>query len=167
MVMNGVGVPGRLFPNWIADRFFRPIQVQLPVNLLVAIMLFVWIAVDSVTSMYVFAVFYGLAAAALQGLFPATQADLTLDPKKTGTRLGMGFAISSFGVLIGSPLGGLLVQLGDGSYLYAQVFAGVCATVGFFFVLSAAIIHRKKLQTTLVRGATGSIQGTAGRHCHI
>ncbi|KAF2728023.1 major facilitator superfamily transporter [Polyplosphaeria fusca] len=146
MVLNGIGVPGRLLANWAADRFFRPIHVQLPINLLIVILLFVWISIDSVTSMYVFAVFYGIPGAAIQSLFPATLADLTLDPKKTGTRLGMGFAISSFGVLIGSPVGGVLVQVGNGSYLYAQAFAGGCTTLGFFLVLAAAVVHRRRLK---------------------
>jgi predicted MFS family arabinose efflux permease len=123
MVLNGAGVPGRLIPMYLADRYFRPIHVGLPINLMTALLLFVWISIKSTTSMYVFAVVYGLFASALQGLFPATMADLTVDPKKTGTRFGMGFALSSFGVLIGSPAGGALIEYKHGDYLYAQVFA--------------------------------------------
>lgn len=144
MVLNGVGIPGRLIPMYLADRFFRPIHVGIPINLFTALLLFVWISIKSVTSMYVFAVIYGLFASALQGLFPATMADLTIDPKKTGTRFGMGFAISSFGALIGSPVGGLLIEHGNGSYLYAQVFAGSCGILGFFCVGLGTFIHRKR-----------------------
>jgi len=144
MVLNGVGVPGRLVPMYLADRYFRPIKVGLPINLVTALLLFVWISIKSTTSMYVFAVIYGLFAAALQGLFPATMADLTIDPKKTGTRFGMGFALSSFGVLIGSPVGGALIEYKHGDYLYAQVFAGSCCTLGFLCVGLAALIHGKK-----------------------
>ncbi|KAG9197567.1 hypothetical protein G6514_001472 [Epicoccum nigrum] len=89
-------------------------------------------------------VVYGLFASALQGLFPATMADLTVDPKKTGTRFGMGFALSSFGVLTGSPVGGALIEYKHGDYLYAQVFAGSCGILGFLCVGLAAIIHDKK-----------------------
>ncbi|KAJ4310054.1 hypothetical protein N0V94_008640 [Neodidymelliopsis sp. IMI 364377] len=144
MVLNGVGVPGRLIPMYMADRYFRPIHVGLPINLVTALLLFVWISIKTTTSMYVFAALYGLFAAALQGLFPATMADLTTDPKKTGTRFGMGFAISSFGVLIGSPVGGALIEHSNGDYLYAQVFAGSCVVLGFICVGLAAFIHGKK-----------------------
>jgi predicted MFS family arabinose efflux permease len=144
MVLNGVGVPGRLIPMYMADRYFRPIHVGLPINLVTALLLFVWISIKTTTSMYIFAAVYGLFAAALQGLFPATMADLTIDPKKTGTRLGMGFAISSFGVLIGSPVGGALIEHNNGDYLYAQVFAGSCVVLGFVCVGLAAFIHGKK-----------------------
>ncbi|KAF1359909.1 MFS general substrate transporter [Lizonia empirigonia] len=146
MVLNGVGVPGRLIPMYLEVRFFRPIYVGLPINLVTALLLFVWIAIKSTASMYVFAVVYGLFASALQGLFPATMADLTIDPKKTGTRFGMGFALSSFGVLIGSPVGGALIEYKDGDYLYAQVFAGSCGILGFLCVGLAAFIHGKKMK---------------------
>jgi predicted MFS family arabinose efflux permease len=131
---------------YLADRYFRPIHVGLPINLMTALLLFVWISIKSTTSMYIFAVVYGLFASALQGLFPATMADLTVDPKKTGTRFGMGFALSSFGVLTGSPVGGALIEYKHGDYLYAQVFAGSCGILGFLCVGLAAIIHGKKLK---------------------
>ncbi|KAJ4988786.1 Riboflavin transporter MCH5-like protein 6 [Stagonosporopsis vannaccii] len=119
MVLNGVGVPGRLIPMYLADRSFRPIQVLLPINLITALLLFVWISIKSTTTMYFFVVKYDLFASALQGPFPATMADLTIDPKKTGTRFGMGFELSSFGVLLGSPVGGALIEYKHGDYLYA------------------------------------------------
>lgn len=96
--------------------------------------------------MYTFAVLYGLFAAALQAMFPATLADLTLDPKKIGTRMGMGFALSSFGCLIGGPGGGALVEAGNGTYLYGQVLAGSCGVLGLFCFGTAAILHRKKIR---------------------
>ena len=134
MVLNGVGVPGRLIPMYVADRYFRPTHVGLSINLITALLLFVWIAVKSTASMYGFAVV----------LFPATMADLTIDPRKTGTHFGMGFALSTFGVIIGSPVRGALIEYKHGEYLYAQVFAGSCGIMGFFCVGFAASIHGKK-----------------------
>ena len=96
--------------------------------------------------MHIFAVVYGLFASALQGLFPATMADLTVDPKKTGTRFGMGLALSSYGVLIRSPVGGALIEYKHGDYLYAQVSAGLCGILGFLCVGLAAFIHSEKLE---------------------
>ncbi|KAF2629636.1 MFS general substrate transporter, partial [Macroventuria anomochaeta] len=38
MVLNGVSVPRRLIPIYIADRYFRPIHVSLPINLVTTLL---------------------------------------------------------------------------------------------------------------------------------
>jgi MFS family permease len=144
MVLNGVGIPGRLIPAFIADHYLRPLTISLLVSFITSILLFAWIAVESIAGMYIFAALYGFFASALQAMFPATLADLTIDHKKLGTRLGMGFALSSFGVLIGSPGGGKLVEIGNSRYIYGQAFAGTCGILGFICFLVAAVIHKKK-----------------------
>ncbi|CAO2656592.1 Nn.00g053950.m01.CDS01 [Neocucurbitaria sp. VM-36] len=149
LVLNGVGIPGRLIPAYIADHYCRPLTVSLVVSFVTSLLLYCWIAIKSTAGMYAFAALYGLFAAALQAMFPATLANLTLDHKKIGTRLGMGFAMSSFGCLIGGPAGGALVQLGNGTYLYGQVLAGSCGILGFLCFLLAAIIYRRKTEAKL------------------
>ncbi|KAK7181029.1 hypothetical protein DPSP01_003621 [Paraphaeosphaeria sporulosa] len=144
LVLNGVGIPGRLIPAYIADHYCRPLTISLIVSFVTALLLYCWIAIRSVAGMYTFAVLYGLFAAALQAMFPATLADLTLEPKKIGTRMGMGFALSSFGCLIGGPGGGALVEVGNGTYLYGQVLAGSCGILGLFCFGAAAIMHERK-----------------------
>ncbi|KAL6709614.1 hypothetical protein ACN47E_001042 [Coniothyrium glycines] len=144
LVLNGVGIPGRLIPAYIADHYCRPLTISLIVSLVTSLLLYCWIAIDSLAGMYAFAALYGLFAAALQAMFPATLADLTLEPKKIGTRMGMGFALSSFGCLIGGPGGGALVEAGDGTYLYGQALAGSCGVLGFLCFGIAALIHRRK-----------------------
>jgi MFS family permease len=145
MVLNGVGIPGRLIPAYVADHYLRPLTISLSVSVITSVLLFAWIAIDSIAGMYVFAVLYGFFAAALQAMFPATLADLTTDHKKIGTRLGMGFALSSFGVLIGSPGGGRLVEIGPNGYTYGRAFAGSCGILGFVCFLIAALIHKKQV----------------------
>lgn len=144
IVLNGVGIPGRLIPAYVADHYCRPLTISLFVGFVTSVLLFAWIAIKSVAGMYIFAALYGLFASALQAMFPATLADLTTDHKKIGTRLGMGFALSSFGVLIGSPGGGKLVEVGGNKYLYGQAFAGACGMLGFVCFLIAALIHKRK-----------------------
>jgi predicted MFS family arabinose efflux permease len=146
MVLNGIGIVGRLVPLYLADRFFRPIHVGLLIALMNAVLLFVWISIKDTESMYGFAAIYGLFAAAMQALFPATMADLTTDPKKKRTRFGMGVALSSFGVFVGCPVGGALIELGNGNYWYAQLFAGTCGILGFFWVPVAVCIHHNKMK---------------------
>ena len=93
MVLNGVGVPARLLPAYIAQKWTGPLNLMIPNVLLAAIILYCWIAVKSVTALWIFAVAYGVAAAGLQALFPVVLTSLTTDPKKAGVRAGMGFSI--------------------------------------------------------------------------
>ena len=154
--MNGVGIPGRLIPNYYGgDRWFGPLNTFILVAFSAAITLYSWIAVHSRVSLVVFSVIYGLFAAAIQSLFPATVSSLTTDLKKAGVRMGMVFSIVSLACLTGPPIAGALIQLrrhGDSSntasttsttssssnsYLYAQLFAGTVVTIGGTLLVAA------------------------------
>jgi MFS family permease len=135
LTMNGVGLPGRLIPNYLADRVTGPLNLIAIFAGVCSVIMYCWIAVDSVTGVWAFAVVYGSCAAGVQSLFPATVASLTTDPKKAGVRMGMVFSVAGFATLTGPPIAGALIQLGKGRYLYAQIFAATamgagCAMVG-------------------------------------
>jgi len=51
--------------------------------------------------------------------------------------MGMGFAVAGFASLTGSPLGGALVQVGKGDFLYAQMWAGACLVAGALFLTAS------------------------------
>lgn len=131
---------------WLADKYFRPIHVSIPIDLLSGILLWAWIGVKTLPGLYGFAAVYGCSAAGLQALFPATLADLTLDPTRLGSRMGWGFSIASFATLIGPPLGGLLVQTHGGNYLYAQIFAGLAVVCGTLIILLASLLQKRMKQ---------------------
>ena len=124
LIMNGVGVLGRLVPNYLADRYFGPLNALIPFIFVSGLLLYCWAAVTSRGGLIGFAVVYGLFAAGIQGLFPATASSLTTDIQKTGVRIGMVFTIVSFACLTGPPLAGALIQERGGKYLSAQMFAG-------------------------------------------
>lgn len=148
LVINGAGVPGRLIPLWLADqrqwKGVRPITVQIPVNLTVAILFFAWIAVKTEREAYVFAAFYGFVGNAIQSLFPANLADMTLDPRRTGSQVGWGFTIGSFSALIGVPISSVLVQADHGIYTYAQIYASVCSLCGCGIVIIVAWLRLRR-----------------------
>lgn len=148
LVVNGTGIPGRLFLMWLADqrqlRGVRPLTIYLPVNLMTSVLLFSWIGVTNIGGLYVFAAFYGFFAGALQSLYNATLADLAVDPKKTGAQMGWGFTIDSFAMLIGNPIAGVLLQSGNGKYLSAQLFAAACMLGGFLVACSVAFGKMRK-----------------------
>ena len=115
-----VGFIARILPNYIADRT-GPLNALIPFAFLAIVAQFSWIAIADRASLFVFAVFYGIAAGAIQGVFPATLTSLTTDISKTGVRMGMGFSVVAFASLSGPPLAGALIQAHDGDYLYAQM----------------------------------------------
>lgn len=87
---------------------------------------------------------YGIFAAGIQGLFPATLSSLTPDLRKAGVRMGMVFTVVSFAVLTGPPIGGVLIQEKNGGYEYAQIFAAVDLFVGTRLLIMARLAKSKK-----------------------
>jgi len=134
LTMNGVGVLGRLTPNFCAD-FMGPLNLLIPFASITGLVLYCWMAVDSVSGLWAFAIFYGLSAAGIQGLFPVVLTSLMENPKKVGVRTGMGFGVVGFAVLTGPPLAGALIGLDRGRFVYTQVFAGTS-----MFVASGTLV---------------------------
>lgn len=95
MIFNTAGVPGRLIPALLADRYFGPFNTLIPPMTGVGIMLIGWIGVNNLGSYIVWVLLYGLCANAVQTLFPSTLASLTQDMSKMGVRIGMVFTIVS------------------------------------------------------------------------
>ncbi|KAE8375301.1 major facilitator superfamily domain-containing protein [Aspergillus bertholletiae] len=139
LVMNGVGLLGRLIPNLMADWYTGPLNLLIPSSLATGVVAYCWAAVNSSGGMYAFSVFYGLAAAGIQSLFPATLSTLTTDLKKTGVRMGMVLSVVAVAALIGSPIAGALIQLDDGQYLYAQMFMGSAVIAGAVTLFAARV----------------------------
>ncbi|PWY67567.1 MFS general substrate transporter [Aspergillus heteromorphus CBS 117.55] len=140
LVMNGIGLLGRLIPNLMADRYTGPLNMLIPFSLVTGIVAFCWAAVHTYDELYAFSAFYGLAAAGIQSLFPATLSTLTTDLKKTGVRMGMVLSVVAVAALIGTPIAGALVQRDDRQYLYAQMFMGSAILAGTLTLLVARVM---------------------------
>ncbi|EPE34292.1 MFS general substrate transporter [Glarea lozoyensis ATCC 20868] len=91
--MNAVGVIGRVLPSYLADRYFGPLNTVIPAVIISSLLAFCWIAVDSRAGLYIWAVFYGISSACIQGMFPAALSTFTTDLSKAGTRLGQVFTV--------------------------------------------------------------------------
>lgn len=148
MVINGVGVPARLIPAYIAQRT-GPLNLIIPQVLATGIVLYTWIAVTSVTGLWIFSVFYGIAVNGLQALFPVVLTSLTKDQTKQGVRTGMAFSIAGFAVLTGPPIAGALLETANGNFLGLQLFAGTSMMASAVVLVcarfAAAGFHRAKL----------------------
>ena len=114
IVINAVGIPGRLVPAYFADRYWGAVNVFLPTVFAMAVCVFAWVSVKTITAEYIWIIFLGYFGAGIQGLFPATLAGLTKDLSKSGTRIGMIFSVVSIAALTGPPLAGKLIEVDNG-----------------------------------------------------
>lgn len=139
LVMNAVGVPGRVAPAFIADAYLGPINTLIPLTFLCSFMLYIWAAVKTINGLIAFTVFFGLINAAVQGIFMGSMTSLTKDLGKIGIRVGMALSIFSFAALVGPPIAGQLIQAGHGSFLYTQIFGGTTTILGTGFLVAARV----------------------------
>jgi hypothetical protein len=109
---------------------------MIPFASISALLLYVWILIDSKGGLITFAVIYGVAASGMLSLFPAALASLNNDPSRIGARLGMVMSCLSFACLTGPPIGGALISADKGHYIYSQAFFGSVVALGAIFLLS-------------------------------
>ena len=140
LIVNGVGLFGRIIPGYLSDRFTGPMNLLIVFTFFTGVLLFCWPAVQDRGALVAFSVLYGLTGAGIQSLFPATLTSLTPDLKKAGVRIGMVFSVVSFASLTGPPIAGALIQQANGKYIGAQAFAAVSMLVGSIIVLLIRIV---------------------------
>ena len=144
LVMNGAGVSGRLIPNHLADRA-GTINVFIPTAAIAGVCVLCWMAVKDTAGLYVWAVFYGMAAGGIQSLFPAGLSGLTTDLRKAGVRMGMVFTIVSFATLAGPPIAGAIITASGGKYYGAQAFAGATLLLGTVLMVAARSVKVRRI----------------------
>ncbi|KAF9886829.1 hypothetical protein FE257_011076 [Aspergillus nanangensis] len=123
-MLNAGSTFGRIIPNFLADHI-GPLNVLTPAATATAILAFAWIGVHNVPGIIILSVLYGLCSGGFVSLPPVVMASLTKDIRNLGTRLGMVFATTSIGLLIGTPIGGAIITNSHG-YLGVQLFAACC-----------------------------------------
>ncbi|KAK7227149.1 hypothetical protein V2G26_015152 [Clonostachys chloroleuca] len=151
LVLNGVGMVGRLAPNYFADRV-GAVNIFIPVCATASLLVFCWMAVNTVPGLYAWSVFYGVFSAGVQSLFPAALSFLTSDLRKLGVRMGMVFTIVSFAVLTGPPIAGAIIDR-TGGYRAAQAFSGSSLALGSVFLFVSKVVRMRKLG----QGWTGKV----------
>ncbi|KAI5859901.1 MFS general substrate transporter [Durotheca rogersii] len=143
LLLNGVGLVGRLVPNHVADRT-GPLTIMAPVCVAVGAALFAWVAVRTPAQLYGWSAAYGIAAGAVQSLFPAGLSSLTTDLRRQGARMGLGFTIVSFAVLTGNPIAGAIIAATGGRYEGAQAFTGGCMLLGACMMAAAKVARMRR-----------------------
>lgn len=140
LVQVCMGFVFRLLPSYFADKF-GSLNMLIPFAFMCGIMMYGWIGIHSVGSLFGFAVIYGSGSAVIQALWPAVIGSLSKTPdlKKAGVRMGMAFTIVSFSSFTGPPLAGALIQQHGGSYMYANIWAGTSFFVGGFLLIATRV----------------------------
>ncbi|CAI6092602.1 unnamed protein product [Clonostachys chloroleuca] len=139
LITNAVGIPARPIAGLISNKFVGPINTYIVSMLVLSGMIFAWIGVHDRLGMYVFSVFFGIAAAAAQCVFIGALASLTDDPTKMGARSGIVYLLSAFAVMAGPPTAGAIVDQTGGSHLWAQVWGGLVTLLGAVAVAGARL----------------------------
>lgn len=139
-LLNAGSVPGRALPGYLADRLGR-FNVMLGTALACTILIFcLWLpptvlGVSSEGALTGFAVLFGFWSGAAISLTPVCVAQVS-EVGEIGRRVGTTFSISSFGALVGVPIGGAIVDGSGGGFVGLVIFAGCCyvAALGAFMV---------------------------------
>ncbi|KAL4808680.1 major facilitator superfamily domain-containing protein [Aspergillus unguis] len=136
-MLNAGSTFGRILPNFLADHT-GPLNVLIPAVTVTAILSFVWVGVHTVPGIIVLSVLYGIFSGGFVSLPPVVMASLTKDMRELGTRMGMVFAITSVGLLVGTPIGGAILN-DTHKYLGVQLFTGCAIAVSGFIFLGVRI----------------------------
>ncbi|KAH9912458.1 major facilitator superfamily domain-containing protein [Fomitopsis serialis] len=137
-ILSAASTLGRLLPNFLADKT-GPLTMLAGCATATGILALSWLAVHTVGGFVVFCVLYGLFSGSLVSLPPAAVASLTDDHSRLGARLGMAFALAGFGLLIGNPVAGVLVDLRTGEFWKGIVFNGVAVLAAGALLLAARV----------------------------
>ena len=137
-ILNAGSFFGRILPNFLADKI-GALNMLVPCTIAAGILCLGWIAITNVAGITVFAVLYGFFAGAYVSLVPPVIVDLTPEMSVVGTWMGMCLFISAFGLLIGNPIAGALVNTQKRSFGAGQGFAGGVILLGSL-LLTAAIV---------------------------
>lgn len=122
-ILNAASVPGRILPNYLADKV-GPLNVLMPCATITGILALAWIGVNSLAGVIVFAVLYGFFSGGFVSMPPVAITVLTADHRRLGTRMGQCFFFSAFGLMCGTPVSGAILK-STGSWLGVQLFSGI------------------------------------------
>ncbi|KAJ4336920.1 hypothetical protein N0V95_008488 [Ascochyta clinopodiicola] len=146
-MMNGCSITGAVIGGLLGDRIGRLNLLWPMVIYSGCLCVFVWLLIDSVVAVVLFACFYGFGTGNFVALMPSVIGQITPD-EHLGARLGAFYSIVSIASLVGTPIGSALIT-NDNSregYFWLVVFAGTAILTGSMFILGSRLLHDKNLR---------------------
>ena len=131
-IVNAASTFGRIIPGFTADQI-GPLNMIVPCTMLAGILCICLVAAHTLGATIPILVLYGFCSGTLVSLPPTIFVHLTKNRAVIGTRMGMGFAVTSIGMLAGTPISGAI--LGASSFKYVWIWGGLCTVTGATSIL--------------------------------
>ena len=126
-ILNAASIFGRAIPNYIADKV-GPYNMLVPCSAMTSILNFILIGTHNTPGIIIVTLLYGFFSGTFVSLPPTIFVALSPNRGLIGTRMGMGFTITSIGLLIGTPACGWILNAVGWKYVW--VFGGVMSFAG-------------------------------------
>lgn len=129
-ILSAAGFPGRIVPNYFADRYGVFNVMILTAAVCVASIFGLWLNAHRIGegAIIAFAVLWGFWSGASIALAPVCIGE-TCETEDYGKRTGTAFFIASFGALMGPPIAGAILERSGGDYLGVIVMSGALYTL--------------------------------------
>ncbi|GAM40635.1 hypothetical protein TCE0_039r13131 [Talaromyces pinophilus] len=135
-ILNAGSVIGRTVPNYAADKT-GSLNMFIPTCFGLAVLSFAWIGIHNTPGLIVFIVLYGIFIGAFMTLPFSAVVKLSPHLGVIGVRMGMLCVICSFGILIGTPVGGAVLR--QGGWISLQSFGGAALMVSTIFIIATRV----------------------------
>ncbi|KAF2000043.1 MFS general substrate transporter [Amniculicola lignicola CBS 123094] len=147
-VMNSTSVFGRILPNLLADKF-GPLNIVIPCAIVSSVLCFCYMTIRSTAGMIVIMAFYGFFSGSFVSLPPSIIVSMSLDAReKIGTRMGQSFACVALGLLVGTPIGGAILD--ESGFKQVWAFGGCLLMGSAGFLVAARVVFKGWGWTTKV-----------------
>ncbi|KAI0503301.1 major facilitator superfamily domain-containing protein [Xylaria bambusicola] len=146
-ILNASSIFGRLVPSALS-KWLGVINAFIITVSLSSISIFYWISASNIAGSISVAVLYGFFSGGVVAFAPVVLTLLTEDLSYLGTRLGVLNIFKGIASVIGSPIGGAIIQR-SGDYLGMQLFSAfsVLLTAVFAGVIQLMLSREKKQAT--------------------
>jgi predicted MFS family arabinose efflux permease len=138
-MLNAASAFGRLLPNILADKV-GALNCLFPAALLSGIMILLLIPANSTAAVIVIVMLFGFFSGTFVSLPPTIVVHMTKNRGLIGTRLGMCFAVVSFGMLCGPPIDGAI--LGGSGFTSMWIFGGIVTIAGAGLLLASRVVFK-------------------------
>ncbi|KAF1978444.1 MFS general substrate transporter [Bimuria novae-zelandiae CBS 107.79] len=139
-IMNSTSVFGRIIPNFLADKL-GPYNVVIPCTVLSGVLCFCFISAQSAAGIILLMAFYGFFSGTFVSLPPTIVVHLSLTERgKIGTRMGQSFGVIAVGLLIGTPIGGAILD--ESGFWAVWVYGGVMLLASAAILWVARVCHK-------------------------
>jgi len=142
-IINGCGIPARIIPGLLGDRF-GVLEILVPSSAFSgAIVLALWLPARGSVPIVLFSALYGLFSSCFVSMLPAYIATIT-PVEKFGARLGTTYFFIAISTLVGTPTAGAFVpDFTQEHFDHLIIFTGVLLLLGSILI---GVAHRISTQ---------------------